>query len=739
MKKNFVFFILFFLNYYSGKGQTPGNNFGYKAIPYPGGIPVLTILWQFSDTEKFPADYESRYAQLVFGENNNFIVAPSLGGKFGFYNQISNGHLNFLNAGIIGPIIVKDIPGTTYDESKVTDFGLSYAEHFRLASLEAEAAGFDFRIFDKNGNGIINADELVVNIIHSERYAHEYNTTTDFRWVPPSGISDSIPYYNESGYTFSKLLGYVYQASQPAPKGTVPLNFWWSPLTGDNYSTLDIRPAIYDSVGIHGFVFENSLNKPPNTVGIFTWYNSERKDYLLNSIHNIDTGAAALKAMGYSFVRSEGFILDPSLPKPNNTVALYFWKGNGSIGGAQNVGINFNSASGLQIQSRSVSVAQDCIHNLSVLGHEMIHHGGGIDIYGARGAKNFRYSLMSSLQSGVRLSHPDPMNKIMAGWIEPIVNTIGTKDTFEILGTETSQNSKGKAYIFYDSLKGNKEFFILEYRYRNSLRNDTTLVPFYNNWDLEIDNRWFKTSSSGVVLFDTKSQTQRNEKTEGFIFKNSNPPPNGTIPLYSWYSCKNIDGITTTDPEWSGKPGDVKAPDYKFKEILGFVYDPTLPQPPNTIPLYSWFSSKRNDHFISADKNWTGTPGLYSTIIPDYVCIRLEGYIVAGSFFNYDGSAFNNLNGIPDIGLAIWYVHIGENGFPLVLPARDPDGNPMPGEVDAAVYIYPVNRRYGFSQNLFKKNNGPITVSWPDGSVSGLVIEILTTNLTLPVLKFRTK
>lgn len=105
--------------------------------------------------------------------------------------------------------------------------------------------------------------------------------------------------------------------------------------------------------------------------------------------------------------------------------------------------------------------------------------------------------------------------------------------------------------------------------------------------------------------------------------------------------------------------------------------------------------------------------------------------------FNYDGAAFTNLSGIPDSGLAIWYVKIGADGIPLIVPARDASGALLPGEIDRAVYIYPRNRSYGFSQELFKRSDGIVDVRWPDGTASGLRVEVLTNDLTQPSLRVK--
>ena len=736
MKSYYLFIPITFLACIASLAQSPGDNFGYKATPYYGGVPVLTILWQLSDTEPFPADYKTRYIELVFGSS---ATKPSLGGKFGYYDQISNGNFNFLNAGVIGPLAVRDVPGTSVDESTLAGDGATYTDHFRRACLMAEEKGFNFRSYDKNGNGIISRDELCISIINSDRRSHEFIATTDAFWMPQPGLPGAT-IYNELGYSFSKLLGYVYSPTlSTAPAGTKALNFWFNVTTGDNYTTtLTTAPAGYNTDRSFGFILQNAFVRPANTVPVFTWHNAVRRDFLLTTTSHIGTEGSALRAKGYTSVRQEGFIFDPTLPQPPNTVPLYLWEGNGLIGGAQTPGIDFNLASGLHIQTKALAVGQDCIHNLSALGHEMIHYSGGIDVYGAGFGKNFQYSLMAALQGGIRLSHPDPMNKIMAGWIEPVVKTIGTRETIEILATENSKNSKGKAYVFYDPARGKKEFFILEYRYRNQLNGNTDLIPLYNLWASSFGDNWANTSYSGDVLFDPRTITSKYHKTEGFIFKPANPQPAGTVPLYTWYNNTYGDGFTTTNPVWAGRRGDLKAPGYVCNGLLGYIYDPARPQPENTLPLYSWFSPSRNDNFITADKNWVGIPGT-STMAPDYTCIRMEGYITQGAYFNYDGAPFTNLNGIPDNGLAIWYVKIGNDGIPLIINARDQGGNELPSERDLAVYILPQNRIYGFSQNLFKNADGVITVNWPDGKASGLRVEVLTTNLTHPILKVRTR
>ncbi len=552
----------------------------------------------------FSPDYRARYTELVFGGSTT-PVKPSLAGSFGFYDQMTNGNVNFLNAGIVGPIPARDIPGTPADESKLsgTPTGNAYAS---LVLAEAARSGFDFRPFDKNRDGVIRPDELSINIINSNREAHEFFATTE--WPPVPGHSGPNV-FNDLGYAFIRHLGYIYSPSlSAAPDGTRALHFWHDPTPKDNYTTTRAShergvPAGYTTDRAFGYVFAASRARPANTVEIFTWYNPVRRDYLLTTTGGSSPEARALREGGYSLVRGEGFIFDPALPQPRDTTPLYLWEGNGLVGGAQKIGIDVGLTGGLRIQTNGITVVQDAVNNLSVLGHEMIHYVGGVDVYGAGFGKNYQYSLMAAIQGGIRLSHPDPMNKILMGWIEPIVRQIGTEGPFEILATENPKNSTGKAYVFYDPARGKREFFILEYRHTHQLSGRGDLIPLYNLWDSDRGDNWATTSHGGDVLFGPSTLSSRFHKIEGFVFTPANPPPAGTVPLYGWYSSTYGDGFTTTNPAWAGVRGDRRRP-YVSQGVLGYVYDPALARPANTLPLYSWFSPSRSDNYLTADQTW---------------------------------------------------------------------------------------------------------------------------------------
>lgn len=97
------------------------------------------------------------------------------------------------------------------------------------------------------------------------------------------------------------------------------------------------------------------------------------------------------------------------------------------------------------------------------------------------------------------------------------------------------------------------------------------------------------------------------------------------VPLYGWWDGARGDNFATSDPRWAGAPGDRRAPDYDFARLEGHVFNPALPQPAGTVPLYSWYSGEREDNFITSDPAWAGAPG--DTREPGYGFSRMEGYI----------------------------------------------------------------------------------------------------------------
>ncbi len=104
-----------------------------------------------------------------------------------------------------------------------------------------------------------------------------------------------------------------------------------------------------------------------------------------------------------------------------------------------------------------------------------------------------------------------------------------------------------------------------------------------------------------------------------------------TVPLVSFYSPRLGDYFTTSDPAWTCRisnscPTGWINPDYDVHAMQGHVYNPALPQPPGTLPLWHWYSEVRTDNFVTT--LWSPAGG---TFRPEgganYFYVGLVGYI----------------------------------------------------------------------------------------------------------------
>lgn len=105
-------------------------------------------------------------------------------------------------------------------------------------------------------------------------------------------------------------------------------------------------------------------------------------------------------------------------------------------------------------------------------------------------------------------------------------------------------------------------------------------------------------------------------RMEGYVFDPLAPQPSGTVPLFSWWFPDVRDNYATTHPGMVMNPLDVvwngedisnglSLGSTKMYRLEGFVFDPGLPQPPDTVPLFEWFNSDSGDHFTSSDTYWS--------------------------------------------------------------------------------------------------------------------------------------
>lgn len=101
--------------------------------------------------------------------------------------------------------------------------------------------------------------------------------------------------------------------------------------------------------------------------------------------------------------------------------------------------------------------------------------------------------------------------------------------------------------------------------------------------------------------------------------------PNGTRPLFRWFSPSRGDNFTTSDPNWSGYR-KFHREGYRFSRIEGHVFKPEAiaESERDKIPLYSWWSPSRGDNFLTSNPRWgDSTPQRKE----GYTRYRLEGYI----------------------------------------------------------------------------------------------------------------
>lgn len=136
-------------------------------------------------------------------------------------------------------------------------------------------------------------------------------------------------------------------------------------------------------------------------------------------------------------------------------------------------------------------------------------------------------------------------------------------------------------------------------------------------------------------------------RVDGQIFDPRGTRPPGTLPLYSWFSAERQDNFITSDPRWSMDPSTIVwdgenianglvQDGYSLYRLEGYIYDPKRPQPPGTLPLFSWFSGTHSDNFATTDPRWgipvgdvrwSGEHITNGTVRSGYNLYRLEGYV----------------------------------------------------------------------------------------------------------------
>lgn len=146
-------------------------------------------------------------------------------------------------------------------------------------------------------------------------------------------------------------------------------------------------------------------------------------------------------------------------------------------------------------------------------------------------------------------------------------------------------------------------------------------APTRGNDSVRTWNKWNNTGQFRSYLFKSGYRLFR---AEGLMFDPKKPQPAGTVPVFSWWSADRKDNFATTKPSWSMPVDRIrwrgehiangpKRGSYTLYRLEGFIYDPSRPQPPGTIPVYSWWSGNRTDNFMTTQMSWR-----YTTLFSRY-------------------------------------------------------------------------------------------------------------------------
>jgi hypothetical protein len=106
------------------------------------------------------------------------------------------------------------------------------------------------------------------------------------------------------------------------------------------------------------------------------------------------------------------------------------------------------------------------------------------------------------------------------------------------------------------------------------------------------------------------------------VFITVNPVADPSVTLTTYWSDMRLDHFTTTRPDWQGC-GSSHLPDYDPQIVEGMIFSPDEPQPPGTVPLYHYWSAGGDDAW--SDNHVTTAPS--NSIADGYDLVRLEGYI----------------------------------------------------------------------------------------------------------------
>jgi hypothetical protein len=164
------------------------------------------------------------------------------------------------------------------------------------------------------------------------------------------------------------------------------------------------------------------------------------------------------------------------------------------------------------------------------------------------------------------------------------------------------------------------------------------MIPLYSWWSQHRGDNFCTSQAAWAGCHGSiRILDYRFVRFEGFAFDPEQPRPEHTIPLYSWYNDFRGDNFITSDPRWGGDIDPNKDGYFRFRRE-GFVYDPRRPQPPGTVPLYSWWNPTLADNFATSNPRWSipiseiewhGEHIVHGPVQAGYTLYSLEGFVIS--------------------------------------------------------------------------------------------------------------
>lgn len=157
-----------------------------------------------------------------------------------------------------------------------------------------------------------------------------------------------------------------------------------------------------------------------------------------------------------------------------------------------------------------------------------------------------------------------------------------------------------------------------------------------------------------------------------------------TVPLVSFYSPSFGDYFTTSDPAWTCRisnscPTGWINPNYDVHAMQGHVFNPALPQPPGTLPLWHWYSEVRIDNFVTTNPLWNPADDTFrSEGGANYYYVGLVGYI-------------NPVGRTPLLNLnSFWNGAVGDNAALATAKLVSSGGSSIPVRVPSGYGLFRV-------------------------------------------------